>query len=1065
MTEGSRLSNYLSDKCLPQIIHKQPALPSVNYFRLPSDPVISSCDPLSFPSSVKPFHDCGEFPISPMDAMELKFRQIFVVPKLQETLNRLAAQSNSTLSRQEAKEAKYVMDSLKNLEGSSDERRWSAIVTANRCVDFAHENATSWTVQRSLNLLKSSWLTALRRSFHFEETIQDFILDFLIPKVLPSVLNASQSNHDDRVHIPELLSVLISRHVPVDVVASYLQATRGAILSGGQRAYNRCYFFLRATLAEVDDALQQLDSSHSSQRDLRHKRDFYKLVRSRMIGYLHALVRFLPEVIVRSQATFSLSEIMTDTNDIRTSSSSLLFAPVLKALVICDDANDEAMDSFLAAHLTPFYASISQLIVDGDCDSHSDSEGESDTESESEDSDGEDTGAQTSGKRKQDVRKCYLSVLDRFLRLTRFATLTHLTPPAIERRRRLLHYLLHQAKSLVSSAMEAQDLALRWRLLALYEAVFALHLCGHTHSHAKQVKQLQQLLHTRHLHPQFPAVYLAHHPEVTVSDLQHMLKTDNNNSDQQQRYLYMFLELLALIETVPLLPIGTRKLHWSSNAEATMNAERGDSFAQHKEHHYVLHWSMGANAKNLLFDPEESVLPTGHSYKTRRGVQLSYPYFSLASRILLARQVGIAMSDTRFVAQSQENLTWSESIDLVNFYLEREAAVYAPRSHSKPAGMRSSSSVLSSALSSVLSPSSSFVLFPSSHPSLPSPLSPLPQSSRSPSTSQPSSSITSTMTPNLVPRATSATEMPTLSQHTSSVVVVSDPEDRWHRYLLPLARDEATHPMTLLTNCLADHLQHRDPRGAALCRGSTQENARCMLEQEGWEDRLRLYAEDLVHVDDAHDAHDDSIGSLKLSVRDVLHLCHTASTAPATINKLDTLCDSFLLQLEAGTRHSNSDAEVPLDSGKSTHSDSLCSSPRTAKKKKIRSGVHNRSRRNRQMLLDACEGDTPTQKKRRKVRRSVHGREAPGCEDHSAPSRRRRRRTNNEHAVLHVLLILEQRAPGQDPTECVSRPRCMYLYFVPLFPSSDEADDDDEAGHGGATDGESGISSEEDTDT
>lgn len=1061
MTEGSRLSSYLSDKRFPQIIHKQPALPSVNYFRLPGDHVISLCDPSSFPSSVKPFHDCGEFPISPMDAMELKFRQMLVVPKLQETLNRLDAQSNSTLSRQEAKEAKYVMDSLKNLEGSSDERRWSAIVTANRCVDFAHENATSWTMQRSLNLLKSSWLTALRRSFHFEETIQDFILEFLIPKVLPSVLNASQSNHDDRLHIPELLSVLISRNVPVDVVASYLQATRGVILSGGQRAYNRCYFFLRATLAEVDDALQQPDISHSSQRDLRHKRNFYKLVRSRMIGYLHALVRFLPEAIVRSQATFSLSEIMTDTNDIRTSSSSLLFAPVLRALITCDDANDEAMDSLLAVHLTPFYASISQLIVDGDCDSQSDSEGESDTESESEDSDGEDTGAQMSGKRKQDVRKCYLSVLDRFLRLTRFATLTHLTPPAIERRRRLLHYLLHQAKSLVSSAMEAQDLALRWRLLALYEAVFALQLCGHTHSHAKQVKQLQQLLHTRHLHPQFPAVYLAHHPEVTVSDLQHMLKTDKNNSDQQQRYLYMFLELLALIETVPLLPIGTRKLHRPNNAEGSMNAERGDSFTQHKQHHYVLHWSMGANAKNLLFDPKESVLPTGHSYKTRRGVQLSYPYFSLASRILLARQAGIAMSDTRFVAQSQENLTWSESIDLVNFYLEREAAVYAPSSHSIPADTRSSSSVLSSLLSSVLSPSSSFVLFPSSHPSSPSPLSPPPQSSRSPSTSHPSSSITPTMTPNLVPRATSATEMPTHSQHTSSVVVVvSDPEDRWHRHLLPLARDEATHPMNLLTSCLADHLQRRDPRDAALCRGTAQENARCVLEREGWEDRLRLYAEDLVLVDDAHD---DSIGSLKLSVRDVLHLCHTASAAPATINKLDTLCDSFLLQLEAETKHCNNDAEVPLDSGKSTHSDSLCSSPRTVKKK-IRSGVHNRSGRNRQMLLDACEGDTPTQKKRRRVRRSVHGRVAHGCEDHSAPSRRRRRRTNNEHAVLHVLLILEQRAPGQDPKECVSRPRCMYLYFVPLFPSSDEADDD-EADHGRATDGESGISSEEDTDT
>lgn len=269
----------------------------------------------------------------------------------------------------------------------------------------------------------------------------------------------------------------------------------------------------------------------------------------------------------------------------------------------------------------------------------------------------------------------YLKVVDKFINITKFNVVANVPPPIINYRRYLIAYLIRNGANWMGIVpSKVQSRAIAFEFLSLFEAVHLYQVVDPSNAQERE-KRMKILISTKEIDYKIPIIYYCYNPILYSSIARIIEEVSMEDLTISISKLNGYYEIFAMAKNVDLLPIYDRKVLKFKYIEKSL------------EDPVV---GLQSNNENLEFrrplpEPYEAVFIWNMSRRLKNlsesGNHLNYPYGTFASRIVLARRFGVSFDASNFIPQLSENFTWTECVDFINFFLEREAQLLIERSN------------------------------------------------------------------------------------------------------------------------------------------------------------------------------------------------------------------------------------------------------------------------------------------------------------------------------------------------------------------------------------------------
>lgn len=263
----------------------------------------------------------------------------------------------------------------------------------------------------------------------------------------------------------------------------------------------------------------------------------------------------------------------------------------------------------------------------------------------------------------------YLKVVDKFIRITRFNMVANTPPPIINYKRYLIAYLIRNGANWMGIVpSKVQSRAINFEFLSLFEALHLYQVVDPSSAEERQ-QRMKALMSTKDIDYKLSIIYFTYNPIQYQTIATIIEEVSREVSSISFSKLNGYYEIFAMAKNIDLLPINERNVlkfkYVQKSPEDPVEGLQSNNenlpFRRPLPEHYeaTFVWNMSRRLKNL----------------SELGNHLNYPYGTFASRILLARRFGVSFDASNFIPQLSENFTWSECVDFVNFFLEREAQI------------------------------------------------------------------------------------------------------------------------------------------------------------------------------------------------------------------------------------------------------------------------------------------------------------------------------------------------------------------------------------------------------
>lgn len=583
------------------------------------------------------------------------------------------------------------------------ESEWLKMVLRGESVDFFQFYANStdlslWTVTRCRQFIVVV-IPSIVYSPHLEEVLLDFLNDFFLPHIVKSA-NAAMRTETDRNNLSseltkiavEMIKELITP-VIFDKFVSYIQPVitqnhadllyetlvetmktfkvprkyvpeeltlplKPSHKDAKYKTFKALDAKLKAFKADMENYQTEIDIlkaklERNNDRKAAFQADLIrvkKIHKSRSFDYLKCLVTNFGDPIMRPDSRWikgiylDMPKDVTGVDDVVDTDEltspvraamgpdahenqdffdALFFSRILRACLVLDHTIN-----FVAIHLDPFLKSYQIDQID------------------------------------TRIGFRYLIAVNRFIKITRFNVVANVLPQLINYRRYLLAYLTRNGATYMGiETKKVQSRAITFELLSLFESLhlYQMYTVNSTEYHADR---FEAIFSVKNLEFNIPIIYLAYNP-LSYPTISRIMKDSGLSKSRVGAYM----EIFAAMNNVELLPMLQRKvLRFKSTLKDPNDPfNHLDSINQQlsKDYDAVYNWSMSKALKDLR----------------KISVHLHYSYALFAARALLARRFGVSFDASNHLAQLKENFEWLESIDFINFFLEREAQILISRAN------------------------------------------------------------------------------------------------------------------------------------------------------------------------------------------------------------------------------------------------------------------------------------------------------------------------------------------------------------------------------------------------
>ena len=663
----------------------------------------------------KPFQDYGVF-----DSQDAKLKAAIeivrplshavtdmVAAKREESIKNRSRDMTSSRHEVALKYAKSARN-LNLIEGD-----WLYIVLNGGAVSFFDyyesikdtEEIRKWSVRRCRKLI-CAMIPSIMFSSNFEEVLIDFLDDFFLPHVLKNENDALESEEEQDALIKEITKIgkeMIKNCISPAIIESYISYIKPLLTENeaedfyealvdtmenftipkpfvaakkikpdiGDVKYSQITSKAEKLKTYKDDLIEYEEKNRREQRKVRYQDDLIRVRRIhkvRSFDTLRVLVTHFPEPIMNSNSRWINENYLKmpcnkskteekemeiddklakkdknlidklifgdDSHENQDFFDALFFSRVLRACLVLENTIN-----FVALYLDPFLKKHRTVEIDS----------------------------------RKGFR--FFKTVDKFIRITRFNVVSNALPQIINYRRYLIAYLIRNGANWMGIVpSKVQSRAINFEFLSLFEALHLFQVVDPSDA-AEREQRIKVLISTKDISYQIPIIYYAYNPIPYQAIARVIEQVSKEVPGISFNKLNAYYEIFAMAKNVDLLPITERKvlkfkpIYKSDDAPIfkleshNQNLDLRPALPENYEAIFV--WNMSRRLKNL----------------SSLGNHLNYPYGPFASRVLLARRFGVSFDASHFIPQLSENFTWLESVDFVNFFLEREAQLLINKSN------------------------------------------------------------------------------------------------------------------------------------------------------------------------------------------------------------------------------------------------------------------------------------------------------------------------------------------------------------------------------------------------